>query len=80
MVEISDFEEREYNLSSIGLYGYSLCIEETVKYIYGPNFYIEINNDIIVEKKDNDYIIKNDGVFLFIPSDTYDILKQLIFD
>lgn len=80
MIEISDFDEKEYNLSSIGLIGYYFCIEPDKKYIYGPNFYVEINNDIKIEKKDKDYIIKNEDSFLLIPSNSFDILKDLIFD
>ena len=79
MIKISEFDEREYNLSSIGLEGYYFCIEETVKYIYGPNTYIEINDKTFIEKKETTYIIKDEESELSIPEESFEILKDLIF-
>ncbi len=48
-IEISDFEEKEYNLNSIGISNTYLCIEKDVTYIYSDeDLYIEIPTDLSI--------------------------------
>ncbi len=76
-IEISDFEEKEYNLSELGLEGFFFCEEEFIKYIYGPNFYLEIDDNTIFEKKDDNFILKDEDNSIILPSEQFEILKSL---
>ena len=58
-IKISNFEELEYDLSNIGLQGYFFCVEENVKYIYGKNTYIEINDKTSIIEKEKDVYISD---------------------
>jgi len=82
-VEVSDFEEKEFNLESIGILGTSLCIDQDLSYFYSDDgLFIEIpNNDLpaISTIVDGMVIIKGDeDSVLRVTEDRYKIILEAL--
>jgi hypothetical protein len=74
-LDIDEFEECEYDLTHIGLYGLSLVIEENATYIEGDDVYIPYE---WLPKLKNEYpITLTDETSRETVSITWDMAKEL---
>ena len=84
-VELSDFEEKEFDLETIGIKGTSLVIEQDVSYIYSDeDLYIEIPNridiDLISTVSEDNVIIQGEEFDnkLIITIEQYKLIKEIL--
>jgi len=80
---IADFEEQEYQLSSIGIKDLILVFEYDIIYFYSStsDFYLEINIDFIDRVLSNEHIIlRDDMVVISFSVEQLDIIKNIFKD
>ena len=73
-LNISDFEEHEYDLSSIDLNGYFLAVEEDVTYISGTDFFAEVGEF----KQGETFVQDENGNKLSLTSEQSNIIFDIL--
>jgi hypothetical protein len=82
---ISDFEEMEFDLGSIGLVNFFLCIEQGLVYVYNTlsDFYYELSSieiDTLIKTTANTYVINDEGDIVTFNKSQLDIIKNLLLE
>jgi len=81
-IQISEFEEMEYNLKELGLEGFILGIEENRRYIAGNEFFIEIPesgiDSLLIFKEGEILIIDEEKDVMKLNSEQLEEIKNIL--
>lgn len=80
---ISEFEEKEFNLESIGLNGFFLVLEEEKSYIYSDDgFYVEEIDKLFKLIDPNKEVFKitdEDNMELILNKEQFEIIVNILY-
>jgi hypothetical protein len=88
-LEISPYDEMDYDLEDIGLENIHLCIEGSLAYFYSEadeGLYIELKNIIMEEialvsnTQEGNICYKYDEDFIVVTKEQYEIIQELLSD